>query len=118
MGSRSGAHLARDRGEASTFTFTSLHRPASSVASCSRIGLTVRHGPHHGAHRSTITGSEVRSATSANVASSASATQGNGDLQRPQRGVPVEAAGTRLRVSHDGQVTTERLSMVTGLADP
>ena len=57
----------------------------------------MRHGPHHGAHRSTTTGMDAASATSANVSSPASAIQGSGWWQLPQRGIPAAAAGTRLR---------------------
>ena len=56
-------------GEVSTLTLTSLIFPARSRASCSSAGLTVRQGPHQGAHRSMTTGSLAASATSAKVAS-------------------------------------------------
>ena len=65
------------RGDSSTLTFTSLTRPVRSLATWARAGLTMRHGPHHGAHRSTTTGSGAASATSANVSSSASASHGS-----------------------------------------
>ena len=39
----------------STLTLTTLTRPACSRANASSIGLTIRHGPHHGAHRSMTT---------------------------------------------------------------
>ena len=55
-------------GEVSTLTLTSFTRPARSRASCSSAGLTARHGPHHGAHRSTMTGIVAASATSPKVA--------------------------------------------------
>src|SRR5580700_6138852 len=82
-------------GESSTLTFTSLRRPAMSVATCASAGLTMRHGPHQGAHRSTTTGTDARSATSAKVSSPASTIQGSGLWQLPQRGTPEAAAGTR-----------------------
>ncbi len=82
-------------GESSTLTFTSFRRPAMSVATCASAGLTIRHGPHQGAHRSTTTGTDVRSATSAKVSSPASTIQGRGLWQLPQRGIPAAAAGTR-----------------------
>lgn len=78
----------------STFTRTSLHLPANSAANYSRRGPTVRQGPHHGAQKSTMTGVVVRSAISANMASSASAIQGRADLHRAQRGTPAAADGT------------------------
>ena len=66
----------------------------------------MRHGPHQGAHMSTTTGSDAASAISANVSSSASAIQGSGWWQLPQRGIPSAAAGTRFRRPQFGQVTT------------
>src|SRR5262245_34545086 len=83
-------------GASSTLTLTSLTSPARSVATCSSAGLTIRHGPHQGAHRSTSTGTAACSATSAKVSSPASAIHGSGLWQMPQRGVPEAAAGTRL----------------------
>jgi hypothetical protein len=65
-------------GEVSTFTLTSLTWPARSRASCSSAGLTMRHGPHQGAHKSTMTGILAASATSPKVVSSASAIHGSG----------------------------------------
>ena len=64
-------------GEVSTFTLTSLSLPARSRASCSSAGLTMRQGPHQGAHKSTTTGILAASATSPKVASSASAIHGS-----------------------------------------
>src|SRR5262249_10575526 len=83
-------------GEVSTFTLTSLTLPARSRASCSSAGLTMRQGPHQGAHKSTTTGILAASATSAKVASSASAIHGSASWHVPQRGVPAAAVGTRL----------------------
>ena len=82
-------------GESSTLTFTSFRRPAMSVATCASAGLTMRHGPHQGAHRSTTTGTDARSATSAKVSSPASTIQGSGLWQWPQCGTPEAVAGTR-----------------------
>ena len=82
-------------GDSSTLTFTSLTLPACDLASCSNAGLTIRHGPHHGAHRSTSTGSAAHSTTVAKLASSASAIHGSGEWHWPQRGTPLAAAGTR-----------------------
>src|SRR5437763_15482653 len=89
----------------STLTLTSFTRPANVRARFSRTGLTIRHGPHHGAHRSTMTGSFDRSATSAKSPSPASTTQGNASWQLAQRGVPVAAAGTRFFVPQWGPGT-------------
>src|SRR5690606_32239229 len=43
-------------GLASTSTFASSTRPSVSATTFSMIGPSVRHGPHHSAHRSTTTG--------------------------------------------------------------
>jgi hypothetical protein len=89
----------RDRaGEASTFTLTSFNRPAKSVASCSSAGLTVRHGPHHSAHRSTSTGTEAASTTVSNSSSPLSVIQGSGVAHFPHLGTPDAPSGTRFFV--------------------
>ena len=67
----------------STLTLTTLTRPACSRANASSIGLTIRHGPHHGAQRSTTTVGAAFASTS-NVDSSASTTHGSGLPQVPQ----------------------------------
>src|SRR4051812_5146986 len=72
-----------NRGAVSTSTFTSLSSPARSVANRSRAGLTIRHGPHQVAQRSTRTGTGARSATSAKSSSPASAIQGRCWWQLP-----------------------------------
>src|SRR4029079_16150461 len=51
------------------------------------MGLTNRHGPHHGAQRSTSTGGAAFASTS-NVASVAFTTHGNGLPHLPQCGAP------------------------------
>jgi Enoyl-CoA hydratase/isomerase len=51
-------------GAVSTSTLTSLSAPARSMASCSSAGLTIRHGPHQVAQRSTSTGTGEFSTTS------------------------------------------------------
>src|SRR5205085_851512 len=58
-------------GFSSTLTFTSSTWPPVASMTFSMIGPRVRHGPHHGAHRSITTGTvSDRSSTSAsNVAS-------------------------------------------------
>src|SRR3954471_9819858 len=58
-------------GFSSTLILTSTALPFVSSTTFSMIGLKLRHGPHHGAHRSTITTLCIdRSTTSAwNVAS-------------------------------------------------
>src|SRR3979490_854030 len=44
---------------ASTSTLTSSTPPLVSATTFSRIGPSVRHGPHHSAHRSTTTGTSA-----------------------------------------------------------
>ena len=46
-------------GETSTLTSTTLRAPARSAAACSTSGPIVRHGPHHGAQRSTSTSTDA-----------------------------------------------------------
>src|SRR6478735_7959571 len=83
-------------GEVSTSTFTSLTLPARSTASLSSTGLTIRHGPHQAAQKSTRTGTEDCSATTGKSASDADTIQGRSRPQLPQRGCPAAAAGIRL----------------------
>lgn len=84
----------------STFTFTSLIRLANWRANASSAGLTMRHGPHHGAHRSTTTGIVAFSTTSWNSLSAASTIQGNHAPQLPHLGTPLADAGTRFLFPH------------------
>jgi len=100
------ANRSATPGASSTSTFTSFSSPARSRASCSSAGLTIRHGPHHGAHRSTSTGTFERSATSSKVTSSASAIQGSGSWHCAHVGVPLALAGTRFFRPQLGQGTT------------
>src|SRR5438128_561654 len=44
-------------GFSSMLTFASATWPARSPTTFSRIGVSIRHGPHHGAQKSTTTGS-------------------------------------------------------------
>ena len=45
-------------GFSSTFTFTSATFPSVASTTFSMIGPSVWHGPHHGAQRSTTTGTD------------------------------------------------------------
>ena len=92
-------------GDSSTLTLTALSCPASSRTTRSTAGPTIRHGPHHGAHRSTRTGTRAASATSAKSASPADTNHGSGALHWPQRGTPTAAGGTRLRFPQPRQLT-------------
>src|SRR6266540_2917829 len=98
-------------GASSTLTLTSFSSPARSVAIRSSAGLTARHGPHHGAHRSTSTAGAAFSATSVKSRSPASTIHGSGPWQLPHRGRPSAAAGTRFCFPHRGQVTVTVLFM-------
>src|SRR5271163_3215686 len=54
-------------GSSSTLTLAKRARGSSSLAARSKIGAIVRHGPHHGAQKSTITGISLRSTCLAKV---------------------------------------------------
>jgi hypothetical protein len=99
-------------GAASTSTLTNFSCPACSWASCSSAGLTIRHGPHQLAHRSTRTGIDEFSAISANVSSRASTIHGSHWWHCAQRGLPAAAAGTRFFRPQWGQVTMRALSVM------
>ena len=64
----------------------------------------MRHGPHHGAQRSTTTGTFVAT-TASKSASVPSTSQGRSALHLAHLGSPVAAAGTRLRALHETHVT-------------
>ena len=104
-------------GATSTFTLTTFSLPAKSPAACSISGPTMRHGPHHGAHRSTST-SEVASTKSAKSDSTASTTQGNGRWQEPHWGVPLPRFGTRFRVAHAGHFTIVPVIVSSSALEP
>src|ERR1700730_12713155 len=78
----------------------------------------MRHGPHHGAHRSSTIGSGERSTSAANVASvtvTGLAWMGRGVLHRPHTGArprSILSWGTRLVTPQEGQ----RISCVSGMA--
>ncbi len=82
-------------GASSLLTLASLSRPGSSVAIVSTIGETMRQGPHHGAQKSTSTGSELCSTTAGKSASPLSVNHGKVAPQLPQCGTPVAAGRTR-----------------------
>src|SRR4051794_35757021 len=91
-------------GASSVLSFTTFRRPAMLRATRSTIGETMRHGPHHGAQKSTRTGIVAWIAAS-NVSRSASAIHGSALWQFPHRGTPSAATGTRLRFPQCSQVT-------------
>src|SRR4249920_217400 len=93
-------------GASSTLTLTSFTLPANSRDTCSSAGLTMRQGPHQGAHMSTTTGIVDCSTTSAKSSSPASTTHGSGAPQLPQRGLPTAELGTRFFRPQRSHVTT------------
>lgn len=73
-------NLAWMRGLWSTSTLTILRFPAYFTETFSKMGATIRHGGHQGAHRSTMTGSFVSTAEEKSP-SVASTNQGSFALQ-------------------------------------
>ena len=73
------------------------------ATSFSKIGDNCLHGSHHGAHRSTNTGSLDESLIRPKSVSSASTIHGNDARHLAHRGRPAATAGTRLRAPQPGQ---------------
>lgn len=90
-------------GQLSTLTLATFSWPGYFAAIRSTAGETMRHGPHHGAHRSTRTGTFACRTTLSNVPSVASVSHGNAALQEAHTGLPLAVAGTRFFVPQDGQ---------------
>src|SRR6478752_3906320 len=105
-------------GLSSALTLTSLRLPARSPASFSRAGLTIRQGPHHGAHTSTSTGRLDSSTTAWNSSSFASTTHRSGVLHFPHRGMPLATAGTRFLVPQLPHVTVVDFCVVAVMPLP
>src|SRR5436190_737049 len=55
-------------GSSSMLILTTLYAPSRIAAICSTIGDTCRHGPHHGAQKSTMTGKSLRRTSFSKVA--------------------------------------------------
>src|SRR6476620_3208657 len=76
-------------GSASVLTFTTISRPPLDAATFAISGATIRHGPHHGAQKSTTTGCPALRIRASNVStlgtSIGSAGAGNGVLHLPHR---------------------------------
>src|SRR6187401_3539293 len=91
-------------GRASVLTLATIHRPAFAAATRAISGATARHGPHHGAQKSTITGRcESRMSASNDPAedtSTGSAGAGIGTPQWPH--FASRPKGTLLRLAQDG----------------
>src|ERR1700694_4037049 len=83
-------------GALSLLTLTSFSLPGRSVAIFSTVGDTIRQGPHHGAQKSTSTGSALCSTTAGYSASPLSVSHGNVWPQLPQCGTPPAAGRTRV----------------------
>src|SRR3954470_18687780 len=114
-------------GLSSTLILTSSTAPLVSSTTLSRIGPNVVHGPHHGAHKSTTTGtwSERASTSVSKVASVTSI-----DMERQATstdGVPGTSTGAATGDGHDQpEARVERrwplhrppLKVSTGRASP
>src|ERR1017187_4093686 len=89
-------------GFSSTFNFPTRRRPRFSAASCSIAGAIILHGPHHGAHISSSTGSGERTTSAEKLASvivSGAEEITSGVLHRPHTGCrpcSIFSRGTRL----------------------
>src|SRR5918994_2410614 len=90
----------------STLTLTTLTRPACWRANASSIGLTMRHGPHHGAHRSRTTVGDAFVSAS-NVSWSASTTHASGLPHVPQCGAPLALGRIRFTARQSAHVNRE-----------
>lgn len=97
-------------GFSSTLTRMTFTPPAWSRAIASSTGAIIRQGAHHGAQKSTTTGTEARTSASKD-ASSASTSQGSRFLQFAQRGTPSTAGPTRFVVPQFGQRMNARRSV-------
>lgn len=104
---------AETPGCSSTLTLTSLSLPARRRATSSNAGEIIRHGPHHGAHKSTTTGIPEDSTTGPKSDSPASAIHGRSCLQHAHRGRPSAVAGTRLRFPQPGHSMITRPPHIT-----
>src|SRR5260370_32497772 len=93
-------------GALSVLTLTSLSRPGRSFAICSTAGDTIRQGPHHGAQKSTSTGTVLCSTTDGKSASPLSVSHGNVEPQTAQWGTPLAAGLTRFILPQFGQPTS------------
>jgi hypothetical protein len=103
-------------GFSSMFSFPTRTRPAICEANWSITGPIIRHGPHHGAHRSRRTGTFERSTSFwkfASVTVTAAplrwALVDRRVLHRPHTGTwpsSIRACGTRFLAPHLGQLIT------------
>jgi hypothetical protein len=70
----------------------------------------MRQGPHHGAHKSTTTGTDDAD-SAAKEAESASTSHGSIALQRAQRGAPRSIGPTRFRAPQLAQLMIEAIAL-------
>src|SRR3954467_7187242 len=80
-------------------SLANLTRPSCAAASSVRIGSTARHGPHHGAQKSTTTGFADCRTSCSNVASVSSSTRST--LQTAEEGAKTENRHLPDRLEHD-----------------
>src|SRR5215204_735187 len=111
-------------GSSSMLILTTLYAPSRMAAICSTIGDTCRHGPHHGAQKSTITGTSLRRTSFSNVAVRSEEhtselqshrdlhsfpTRRSSDLLDDRRHLPARPAPRRPEVDDHGDVAAEDL---------
>jgi hypothetical protein len=103
------------RGASSVLSFASLIAGSNALAACSNAGAIMRHGPHHGAQKSTTIGRSDRAMWASKLSSSSETglPVNSGSLQRPQRACsPRRSSSTRFTVTQWGHTTcTEGLSI-------
>src|SRR5205085_7358272 len=108
---RSGMLCTANRDEVIGFSSTlslAMRTSLRSAAICSSTGPIVRHGPHHGAQKSTMT--EPLAMALTNVASvtviGVPLVIVSGVLHLPQTAaLPLPSGGTRLACPHEGHLT-------------
>src|SRR4051812_26939313 len=91
-------------------SLANLTRPSCAAASSVRIGSTARHGPHHGAQKSTTTGfADCRTSCSkvASVSSSTTSMLSTGDRAEPGR-PPSGIASDASEPAEEGADTEKR----------
>ena len=98
-------------GASSTLSLTTFSRPACSRPARSTSGETMRHGPHHGAQKSTSTGTDAL-ISSSKLSGAASTIQGRSVWQTLQRGTPDGLGRTRFFVPQLGQAMIVLASVV------
>src|ERR687888_575749 len=91
-------------GASSTLSLTTFRWPALACARRSIAGETMRHGPHHGAQKSTTTGTDALVSV-ANDWRSAATNHGSFVPHAAHWGTPSAVGRTRLRLPQLGQVT-------------